>query len=615
MIPLLGEAAIAIGGSLALSLIVKATIVSTGALTAVRMARRAPASVRHLLLASGFAVLLALPAATLTVPALELGVPITQAVLAVPNPTPGTVNVTLPAVSSRDEAGGSPVVPARRFLSFGMVLLIIWIIGVATVLARVIADVRWVGRVRRHARPWSHGEAIVADIPGSSSLRGRTRILLDETAAGPITCGVFRPAIVLPGEAREWDAEELRRAVVHELEHVRRADLLMFCVARIVCALYWFHPLVWISWRRLRLEAERACDDAVLRGCEPVEYADQLVTLAERLIARRIESVPAMADRTDLAVRISALLDPQQRRGRAGFRLVTVVSMVAILLVAAVSSLRAVPQSPSSNALDSAAQARFEVASIKPTKECAVYGGSPTPGRVSTCGALAFMIQGAYDVYTKGRGFNPGVMTVAWTANIEGAPDWLQSELYQIDAKAAGNPPQIVMNGPMMQALFEDRLKLKTHLETRNVPVYELTVVRGGPKLQRSNTDCVPFDPMKPLVEPTAPGQTSAKLCGGFALGKGTMDFTDTTISNFAQYLGRNIVRRPVIDKVGMPGRFDFHLQFAPDENTPLLRRSDEVTGPSIFTAMQEQLGLKLEPAIGPREILVIDSVKRPSEN
>ena len=613
MIPFLGEAAIAIGGSLALSLIVKATIVSAGALTAGQMARRAPASVRHLLLASGFAVLLALPVATLIVPALELSVPIASPVQAVPNATLVPVDVTSPAVSSSDEAGLSPVVPARRLLSLGMVLLIVWIIGVAIVLARMIADMLWVRRVRRQARPWSRGQAIVANISGSSSIRRRIRILLDDTAAGPITCGVLRPAIVLPGEACEWNAEELRRAVIHELEHVRRADLLMFCVARMVCALYWFHPLVWVSWRQLRLEAERACDDAVLRGFEPVEYADQLVTLAERLVSRRIETVPAMADRTDLAVRISAVLDPQQRRGRAGLRLVAFVSMVAMLVVAAVSSLRAVPQS--SNPLDSASHARFEVASIKPTKQCAAYGGSPTPGRVSTCGALSFMIQGAYDVYTKGRGFNPRVMTVSWTANIEGAPDWLQSELYQIEAKAAGNPPQIVMNGPMMQALLEDRLKLKTHLETRNVPVYELTAVRGGPKLQRSETDCVPLDPMKPPAGETLPGQTSPKLCGGFAAGKGTLDFSEMTISDFAQYLGRNIVRRPIIDKVGMAGRFNFHLQFAPDENTPLLRRSDEVTGPSIFTAMQEQLGLKLDPATGPHEFLVIDSVERPSEN
>ena len=359
MIPLLGEAAISIGGSLALSLIVKATIVAAGALTAVRVARRAPASVRHLLLASGFVVLLTLPAATLIVPAVELGVPTAQPVLAVPDATPRTESLTYAAVSSGDDAGVPQVVPPRRVPSLGIVLLTLWIIGATIVLARVIADVLCARRVRRQARPWSGAEAVVAEISGSRSIRSRIRILLHDSAAGPITSGVFRPAIVLPGEASEWGPDELRRAVVHELEHVRRADLLMFCVARIVCALYWFHPLVWMSWRQLRLEAERACDDAVLRACEPVAYADQLVTLAERLVSRRIESVPAMADRTDLALRISAMLDPQQRRGRAGSRLVAAVSMVAVLLVATVSSLRAVPQFQS---LESAAQTRFEAA-------------------------------------------------------------------------------------------------------------------------------------------------------------------------------------------------------------------------------------------------------------
>ena len=261
------------------------------------------------------------------------------------------------------------------------------------------------------------------------------------------------------------------------------------------------------------------------------------------------------------------------------------------------------------------------MASIKPTARCdnaeaqAKPGGGQTPGRLHLCGQLAFFIQSSFDVYTQGRGLNPGVMTAAWTARIEGAPAWLNSDLYEIDAKAEGNPPRIVMSGPMLQAFFADRLKLKTHFETRNVPVYELTAAKGGPKLQRSNTDCVQLDPTKPPIQPTAPGQASPKLCGGFAIGRGTLDFTEMTISDFSQYLGRNIVRRPIIDKVGMAGRFDFHLMFTPDENTPLLHRAGDETGPSIFTAMQEQLGLKLEPATGPQEILVIDSVERPSDN
>ena len=363
MIALLGDAAIAIGGSLALSLIVKATIASGAALIAVRLAKRAAASVRHLLLASSFAVLLVLPVAALTVPALEVGVPITPPVRTMPTAPPRTMDVAPPVVASVDETPLPQVVSTRGSLSVGTILLLVWISGVAIVLTRLVADMRWVRRIRLQARTWPRGEAAVAGIPGQSSRRNVTRVLLDETAAGPMTCGVLRPVIVLPGEARHWAPDALERAVIHELEHVRRGDLLMFGLARIVCGLYWFHPLVWSSWRQLRLEAERACDDAVLRGVAPVDYADQLVTLAERLVSRRIESVPAMADRTDLARRITALLDPQQRRGRAGFRMVTFVSLVSLLFVAAASSLRAVPQSQSP---DLAAEAQLEAATLVP---------------------------------------------------------------------------------------------------------------------------------------------------------------------------------------------------------------------------------------------------------
>jgi uncharacterized protein (TIGR03435 family) len=297
------------------------------------------------------------------------------------------------------------------------------------------------------------------------------------------------------------------------------------------------------------------------------------------------------------------------------------IVVAGLIVLGMISTPPVVAQSSTVVPVVATSQSKFEVASIKPAKRCnnteaqARRDGGQTPGRLYLCGQLAFFIQGAYDVYTKGRGFNPSVMTAAWTANIEGAPSWLNSELYEIDARAAANTPHIVMSGPMLQSLFEERLKLKTHLETRIVPVYELTVAKREPKMQRSDTDCVAFDPMKPVAAPPALDQAAPRPCGGFRVGKGTLDFSEMTISEFSQYLGRNILRRPIIDKVGIAGRFNFHLEFAPDENTPFLRRSENDTGPSIFTAIQEQLGLKLEPAQGPHEFLVIDSVERPAEN
>jgi len=293
----------------------------------------------------------------------------------------------------------------------------------------------------------------------------------------------------------------------------------------------------------------------------------------------------------------------------------TLMTLTTTLFVGMMSAPIGLAQSAPSTA---ATQPRFEVASIKRTSGCSRVGDTPSPGRFRTCGVLAYMIQGSYDLYTKEQGFTPGVVLASWIVNIQGAPPWLNSEMYEIEGKTDGKTPYIVMAGPMLQAVLEDRLKLKVHWETRQVPVYELSVAKGGPKLPPlKDENCVRRDPTKPPVGLPAAGEAPPKDCEDFKIGKGTLDFVGFSVSDFAQYLGRNIVSRPVIDKTGLEGHFTFHLQFAFDEATPMLRRNadPDATGPSVFTAMQEQLGLKLEPATGPHEFLVIDSVERPSEN
>jgi hypothetical protein len=148
-------------------------------------------------------------------------------------------------------------------------------------------------------------------------------------------------------DAETWADDDVRRAMIHELEHVRRGDWIIHCVARSICSLYWFHPLVWMSWRRLTLDAERACDDAVLQYNEPAGYAEQLVMLALKLSHRSTRPLLAMADRRDLRARVRALLDMRQRRGKTTMRYAAVAIGAAVLIAAAISPLRtvAVPQS------------------------------------------------------------------------------------------------------------------------------------------------------------------------------------------------------------------------------------------------------------------------------
>src|SRR6185436_11556087 len=137
----------------------------------------------------------------------------------------------------------------------------------------------------------------------------------------------------LPLDAREWSAAELRRALMHEIEHIQRGDWLMQIVARTVSAFYWFHPLVWMAWRRLCLEAERSCDDAVVMSEERTDYAEQLVLLAQRMSATAVQPLLGMANRSDLSTRVSAVLDERLKRGRAGFALAAGTLVAATLIV------------------------------------------------------------------------------------------------------------------------------------------------------------------------------------------------------------------------------------------------------------------------------------------
>jgi hypothetical protein len=148
--------------------------------------------------------------------------------------------------------------------------------------------------------------------------------------------------ILLPIDASDWHEADLRRALIHELEHVRRGDWATQLLARMVCACYWFHPLVWMAWGRLRLEAERACDDAVIQCAECTEYAEQLVSLARRMSTAHALPSLAMANRTDLSARVTALLDRTRRRGRVGYAASVSVVSVACMVLLLVTSVRAI---------------------------------------------------------------------------------------------------------------------------------------------------------------------------------------------------------------------------------------------------------------------------------
>jgi uncharacterized protein (TIGR03435 family) len=267
------------------------------------------------------------------------------------------------------------------------------------------------------------------------------------------------------------------------------------------------------------------------------------------------------------------------------------------LLIGGVLALQALAQSPAPATL------KFEVASIRPG---CTRGLITSPGRVTlNCINLKTLVSRAYDHYASGP------FVIHMFEPIEGGPDWTDTELYDINAKAEGNPRPDLMNGPMMQALLEDRFKLKIHSETRQVPGYALTVVKGGPKLQPSvEGTCAPY------VEDSAPPSGKHFCDRAWLTGNVIINFPGASMKTLAQDLSFR-VGRPVVDQTGLTGRFDFRVEFSPDESTPTLHPPavPNDAGTSIFTALQEQLRLKLEPAKEPLDVIVIDHVEQPSAN
>lgn len=270
----------------------------------------------------------------------------------------------------------------------------------------------------------------------------------------------------------------------------------------------------------------------------------------------------------------------------------------------------------------------FEVATIKPCEPPASSGGrrgatsaaatpGPSPGRLSTsCQTVAALINIAYVRFANGVRNGPQFVPLS------GGPAWINSRRYVINAKADAASSQETMQGPMLQALLEDRFKLKIHRETREVPVYELTVAKGGPKLAPSKAtsregSCTPAD----AAQPGPPSQGKWPKCGLLLIRTQgpnvTLEPPGISLDAFATNVLPTLLDRPVINKTGVAGLFDIHVEFAVDESTPGLRLapSDQPPEASIFTAIQEQMGLKLESAKGPGQFLIIDSVERPSEN
>jgi uncharacterized protein (TIGR03435 family) len=297
----------------------------------------------------------------------------------------------------------------------------------------------------------------------------------------------------------------------------------------------------------------------------------------------------------------------QMHRKALANRLAIFATLITLTLAIAFTC-RAQTQAQSTNTAP--AKFEYEVASIKPdlSDHTSSSTSNPPDGYVATNTTVATLIQSAY-----------GILNF----QLVGGPDWINSERYVVDAKMDAETAdalqklkpedRMLARQQMLQALLTDRVKLTTHRETRDLPVYFLVVAKNGSKLQQAKPGDTYADGFKGPGSPMGQGTSSS-----------TTRFTSNIksqgmpISSLLPLLGRPL-GRPVLDKTGLTGNFDFTLKFAiarpaPDEtlNGGPVPDSDL---PFLLEAIQQQLGLKLEPGKGPVEVIVIDHIERPSGN
>jgi beta-lactamase regulating signal transducer with metallopeptidase domain/tetratricopeptide (TPR) repeat protein len=244
---------------------------------------------------------------------------------------------TVPAGAGEVRAGSRQPVAAHFSATLLVLGVLVWLAGIVVGLLSVLAGQVQLRRLARNGLFLATSDWALLLREACDQLRLRRPVRLLQSAENPIplTWGWWRPVVLLPADAAHWPAERRRLVLLHELAHAKRWDCLTQTVARIVCALYWINPLVWLAARRMCVERERACDDLVLNsGCRASDYATHLVDIAR--IFRRTPQLAgiAMARSSQLQGRIAAIVDAARARQLRPFTALTILVLMGALALA-----------------------------------------------------------------------------------------------------------------------------------------------------------------------------------------------------------------------------------------------------------------------------------------
>jgi uncharacterized protein (TIGR03435 family) len=555
--------------------------------------RRADPNARYAIACVALFALAVAPAATWigSSPGVVHPLPLAQNHLAPVATVPASPQGSFTVFAMRSEGGLMPAV------------VFVWIAGAALFWLRLAGGWLLAARARRRSiRPGSREwQEALGRLSARLGVRRVVRLVVSPLGNTPAVSGWWKPVVFMPiGALAGMPAEQVEALLLHELAHVRRNDHLVNLLQNAAEALLFYHPAVWWVSGHIRLERELCCDDIAAKASGDVfVYASALAEFAE---FRRVNARLAMAATGGrFRARIARLLGQAEPE----FRIGPGAGLAAGAALLALAAFAVNAQSPASPA--------FPVASVKRNIEAnprRIGVQLQTGGRLSTHNAsLRLLLQNAYRIQA---------------FQIAGGPDWVNRDGYDIEAK-----PESAVDEAQARVMFQNlllqRFRMTIHRETRELPEYALTLAKGGIKIEEpKDGSCAETAPAGP-VPPGQPGPCGrvriVMSAGGIEL-RGSKIPIPELVGILATVMGS-----PVVDRTGYRGNLEVNVPFTPDDTTAGLpgsggrsapdgpRIATDPNQPTIFAALEERLGLKLESTKGPVEVIVIDHVERPSEN
>jgi len=494
-----------------------------------------------------------------------------------------------------------------------------WLIGSFLMLVR-FARQWWVAHsLVKDSSPLQHSREVDAwDLTmAKARIRRPISIIGIRKRVEPGIFGVRRPVLMWPlGLSQILSDTQIVAIMAHECEHVRRRDNLIALIQGFVEVVFWFNPMVWLIGEKMIDERERACDERVLEGTEPRTYADCILKVCAFCLESSMPCVAGVSG-SELKKRVLRITKHSSSKPLGvgpgiGFILAATLA-IGLPIGFGVVRGQSIPEQKKTETRQLPAPLvppsnreltlpEFEVSTVKPSKgdEPSTTLFTPDSVRIVNLPLISILCTGFRTQLSR----------------ISGAPAWVSTRSFNIEAKV--NPEEAAKlarlnldaRRAMLLPLVVERFHLKYHLEKREITIYSLVVAKGGIKMKE--------------IPPAAPGSKGASQPSFLLnMGPGRVESNGTPLAFLALRLSDE-VGKTVVDHTGLSGNYAFALEWTPESSLELGSAAGQsrsptdplkTAAPSVFTALQEELGLRLEPNKQLGDVVVIDSVEMPTEN